>query len=857
MPNMAPTPKRSAPASLLPLTRLPLVGRERETADIAGLLADPACRLVTLVGPGGIGKTRLATSTAWSQQRLFEDGTHFVALESIESMDYLASAVAEAIGLTLSGREPAENQLTRFVADRTSLLVLDNFEQLITLGAARLLTEWLAAAPQVKLLVTSREVLNLTQEWVYEVSGLAYPGEPVAPAEALSYGAVQFFTACARRVRRDFDFAAECPSIVRLCQLVEGMPLALELSAGWVKALSCAEIVGEFEHGQSALVARYRDLPARHRSVQAAFDRSWGLLSSAERDLLSQLSVFRGGFSRRAAQQVAGATLDQLSSLIDKSLLQRAPGGRYQMHELLRQSAQAKLAQSGEADREAHDRHGGYFARDLEARLADLHGPRQLEALTEIAGDLGNIRSAWRWAVERGDVDAIGQLADTAYYLWQMQSRYQEGLDALGAAISVLESPTAAPVLARVLNYQGWLRLRLGQLDAAREALEASRRLFEGAGDVFPSTFGGDPRTALGVLALVSGDPAEARRLGTEALLASEAARDRWNRMFALYVLENAAAAEGDYTAAQRLAEQAHAIAAQAEEQWFRAYLLNDLGRIALALGDVASALDHFRASYGIRETFRDPEGMGTALNQLAGIALQLGEHAQAHDYYSHALVLYTDLGDRGGLAATRHGLGRTCLAMGRLEEARDHLAVAERLAADVQYTPLVLAIVVSTAEWLLAAGPSSQAVQWLEFARIHAASEHDVRQRAERLLATAAAGQPAVSLAQAAQWGQVASLDRILTSVRSRLNASANPLDEPGEPAGIAPAMQWNEPLAPRELEVLRLIALGRSNKAIAAALGLRLGTVKWYTSQIYAKLGATSRTQAMNQARQRGLLG
>jgi ATP/maltotriose-dependent transcriptional regulator MalT len=569
--------------------------------------------------------------------------------------------------------------------------------------------------------------------------------------------------------------------------------------------------------------------------------------------------VCRGGFSAEAAKSIAGAGSAELAALIDKSLLKNASSGRYEIHELLRQYAEAKLGQAG---REVRDRHRAYYATYAATLQDDLHGTRQREALGELSVEAGNLRWAWRSAVDESDLASLVQLADASYYLWQMQSRYQEGLDALQAAIARLEGQSAgeaiALALARLRVYQGWLYLRLGRPEPARQVLTAARETFGQHGDPMPRTYGGDPRTALGVLALIEGQFAEAARLGQEALAASRGRSDQWNEMFALYVLANAAADQGSFDTGRQFVEQAYAIAAAAGERWFRAYLYSDLGRIAAAQGELELARDCFEASYAIREAFNDPEGMAAALIHLADLTLLQGKVALAQTHYDHGLALYRNLGDRGGLSAAEHGLARVALSSKDLERARLHLREGLRLAAEIAFVPRLLALLVSASEWQIQRGQPRSATRWLQVARHHPASSRETRDRAERILQRVASDLPALRNAPATAGSDV-NLQAILVEVRASLDAStagpapADADDETMALPGPAPA----EAFTPRELEVLRLIGEGGSNKEIAGRLQLSIGTVKWYTSQIFAKLQANSRLQAINQARARGLLG
>ncbi|PKO20431.1 MAG: SARP family transcriptional regulator, partial [Chloroflexi bacterium HGW-Chloroflexi-1] len=325
----------------LPPSPTPFVGREEELAELADYLANPDCRLLTLVGPGGIGKTRLVLQVAADQTGAFVHGIHFVPLASVSSTELIVSAIAEALDLPFDSHQDPKEQLLNYLHEKEMLLVLDNLEHLLPIsissacgkgeGGAELLAEILRRAPGVVLLVTSRERLNLREEWVYTVEGLTYPeGEAVGrPALSVAegpetYSAVNLFQQRARRAYQHFSLSEiERPHVVRICQLVEGMPLGVELAAAWVAVHSCEEIAQEIERNLDILTTRLRNVPARQWSVRATFEHSWQLLSETEKDIFARLSVFRGGFRREAAAVVTGASLSTLSSLLDKSLIRR------------------------------------------------------------------------------------------------------------------------------------------------------------------------------------------------------------------------------------------------------------------------------------------------------------------------------------------------------------------------------------------------------------------------------------------------------------------------------------------------------------------------------------------------------
>ena len=373
-----------APAHNLPSDPTPFVGREAELAQVAGHLADPACRLLTLLGPGGIGKTRLAIQDARAQVAGFTDGVWFVDLAPVTSADLLASTILHGLSVHASGVD-AQLQLVDYLRDKQLLLVLDNFEHL--LAATDLLADLLRSASRLKLLVTSRVRLNLPQEWLLPLAGLDLPaprdgadlGEeqddsaepnaaPRSTAPALArYGATALFVDRARRLQPDFRASGkEAVAILRICQLLDGMPLAIELAAAHTRSLSLEKIAQELEHGLQLLSTSVRDVPERQRSMTAAFAHSWRLLSEHQRSILRQASIFQGSWTANAAKAVTGAARADLEELIDASWLRLGADGRYVMHELTRQYCAEKLAAehhgvTGEVADRVRDRHAAWY----------------------------------------------------------------------------------------------------------------------------------------------------------------------------------------------------------------------------------------------------------------------------------------------------------------------------------------------------------------------------------------------------------------------------------------------------------------------------------------------------------------
>ena len=362
----------------LPVPLTPLIGRSADVAELALRCRDPACRLVTLLGPGGIGKTRLAIEVAATQTEVFADGVVFVALASVRSPDQIASAITDALQLTVGGQSDPTEQVISALHDRALLLVLDTFEHV--LEAVELVGTILTHAPHVMILTTTRERLNLQAEWLFDVEGLAYPApnderstSPDSHEQLVAYSAVQLFLERMRQVRPGLRVTASMLTMIaRICRHVDGMPLAIELAAGSTRTRSVGEIERLIRTNVDALTTTLRDVPPRHRSMRAVFDHSWALLNAAERELMGRFAVFRGGCTAQAAEHVAAAAPAVLAALVEKSLLShgrdagwspRTVGSgepRFVMLEPLRQYSEEYVAARGEAET-LHRAHAAYY----------------------------------------------------------------------------------------------------------------------------------------------------------------------------------------------------------------------------------------------------------------------------------------------------------------------------------------------------------------------------------------------------------------------------------------------------------------------------------------------------------------
>ena len=484
-----------------------LIGREADLARVVELVEGEACRLLTLVGPGGVGKTRLAMAAADRLAGGFADGAAFVALAGVEPddpdgvADLLAVTVAEALAVPLAARRPVRELLQAFLTERRLLVVLDNTEHLP--GIAPLLTDLLAGAPGLKLLATSRRRVGAGVEWVQDVPGLAYPppdngaeaapGRDRTPAVELfgeragldRYPAVELFGERAGRVRAGFSLAAEGPAVAAICRLVEGLPLAIELAADLARTLPCQVIADKLRSDLGVLQTASTTVQRRHRSMRSVIEASWRLLDDGEQQALARLSVFRGGFDPAAAEAVAGATLPVLSALVERSLVDRVEGGRYGLHELLRQFAEERLEAAGDAaaTRRAHADHYAGFLAVRRDRLAD---GLDTAVMAEVDPETDNLRAAWQELAEEAEIDAVAGLLEDLWVVLRRRSRFQE-------ALGVLHRARARPdaTVAQRTRWHLWAGQALYQLGRAEEGQEELRAMLGLAGRPLPATAAG------------------------------------------------------------------------------------------------------------------------------------------------------------------------------------------------------------------------------------------------------------------------------------------------------------------------------------------------------------------------------
>jgi predicted ATPase len=673
----------------------PFVGREQELAQIRDLLRQPACRLLTLVGPGGIGKSRLALEAARLEADRFPHGVYLVSLAPLHTVEAVVPAVVAAMDLTLSSGDSTEQQLLTHLRRRKLLLVLDNLEHLQ--DAVGWVIGILRIAPDVKVMATSRVKLNAKGEHVLPVSGMAYPKDP---ENAASYSAVQLFLNSARRARLGFEPAADdWAAIARVCQLVEGMPLGILLAASWAGMLAPAEIAEEMARSIDFLATDRQGIPERQQSIRAVLDHSWNLLTERERVVFQSLSVFQGGFAREAAAQVADISLRELMALMDKSLLQRTSTGRYELHDLVKQYAAERLAVSPSDEGNVRRRHCAYYAGALDRWVSGLKGSREESSRKGMDHEIENARVAWTWAVEETQVEYLNQALEGTGRLYDLQMRYEEGEHLLQGALDRLPAGCQW-TRARILIRQGRFCRLSGRIEQAdgllRQGLDALRR---------PELAGVDTRMeeafALQQLGWIEMDAhsnfGEARRLFQQSLNLYQGAGDPFETAHALHRLGLAVWHLGAQDEAERVWGESLTMLRSLGAPGGVSRLLRDMSMIPRHRGKLEQAAGILRESIAIAREIGDRQEIAHSLIELGALCTSMGRFEEAQAVLEKGLELSGRLGDQWGSVSSSIRLGVVEMHLGRYEDAKRRAQESMRVARRTGHRNLIrLALLLS-----------------------------------------------------------------------------------------------------------------------------------------------------------------
>jgi predicted ATPase/class 3 adenylate cyclase/DNA-binding CsgD family transcriptional regulator/Tfp pilus assembly protein PilF len=880
----------------LPVQVNALVGRERDVAQVCARLLEPDVRLVTLIGPGGTGKTRLALQAAAELLDGFEDGAWFVALDAIRDPELVPGSILQALGLKESAQQSPLTSLLSYLGERTLLLVLDNFEQV--LAAAPTVARLLEAAPRIKVLATSRAILGVYGEYDLAVPPLTLPdlSQPVRLETLTQFEAVRLFIERAQAAQAEFAVTNEtAPAVAEICHRLDGLPLAIELAAARVRLLPPPALLSRLSSRLKLLVGGARTLPERQQTLRKTIDWSYDLLDAGEQALFARLAVFAGSFGLPAVEAVCAGQgdlpldpLDGLQSLLDKSLLRQgsAEDGevRFLMLETLREYALERLAARGELD-ELRRRHLASTVELVARAEPGLRGREQARWLNLLELELDNIRAALGYGSDAGERAAALRIAAGLRRFWLIRGNLREArgwIEGLLAPAGELPGDVRTQALAAL----GAITMMQGDYGCGRQALAQALALLRQLGDqggialallyLASCTFySGDPKGALelyeechsvfqalgdtwglanslhnfGFYARWQGEYGRAAELLRAAITRWEQVGDPTNHARSLDVLGEVLRCQGDEAQADRLHQEALAIRRSLNDKGGLPYSLKNLGELAYRRGDVERALALGEDSLARFQAQSDRWGTALVLHLLARVALERDDFARAQRLCEESYDLFRAQGDRFGIAAAQCCLGQIALRRGDAEAARllfeqGHTGYAELGQRDGRAGCLEgLAAAAS------GAGDDSRAAQLFGAAAALRASAgvplgQPLRRRQELLIALARARLGEARWGQA--WDEGQALERsapageVLTDGEARRSDGAQPApsaaERPGYPAG----------LTAREVEVLRLVARGLTDAQVAEALRVSPRTVSNHLGSIYSKLGVRSRTAA-----------
>lgn len=894
---------QAAPAfTNLPAPTTRLIGRRVEMDALNRLLGDYETRMITLLAPGGMGKTALMLEVAYQQLQRFADGIYLITVSGPISAEHLATMIADVLNYHFYPGGSAQQQILGFIRPREVLLLVDNAEYLGE--AALFLSAILQAAPSVKILATSQLRLNLYAETLFPLAGLSYAEDTdtnIGVSASEANGAVELFVQRSKNARPDFQLTPETQAaVLEICRMTQGMPLALVLAASWMALLTPEEIVREIRRGIDFLESDLRDVPERQRSIRRIFDYTWGLMTTVERRVLVRLSVFRRGFTREAAQAVAQGDLPSLMSLLRKAVLQPSSrAGRYDIHELLRLYAAEQLQRSGDSDAVVAAQ-GRYFLGFVGQQASDIKGRRQLEALNAIQADEDNIRAAWEWAIRQDEIAALAAALEGLFWYCMMRSRYplfemshqmlqdrfsrQRNTDSSGDS-----DPAVRLLLARAQLRRWWMRRwRTGSMVGYPEALDA----LEALAAVFRE-FDATQEVALCTLLLgdavrtLTEDPERALALLQGAYQAFAALGDDYYAAWALHFVAKAVSETQGIDQGVDHLNRALALRRKHGDQIGAAYSLYNLSTDLLLLGRLEECAQVTQSILSISRETGEQSSLLMAqitLNLLSFLAGRFDpvrhqntlNHRLASNLNHELGLAWTNLIDclfeyfEGNTAsaiqylAASEGIGTHALIRYFVhlvyallgyhdpETIRRHLLSALRYAQAVSATGGLVWCLPPWAAWEAQHGEPEQAAALLALAQAQPPklmgwlpvwlAQTGLQTRLEQQLGSE-------RFAAASAHGQALDLGAV---VQSLLSASTFQEDVNATiPAHIQEMnQQLIEPLSDRELEVLRYIGRGLSNREIADELVVELSTVKKHLTHIYGKLDVGSRAQAILRA-------